>query len=241
MKNHKKSFSTKLSASEKVKSAKFRLLNEQLYTQPTAASLTAFQENPQLFAQYHEGFRLQTTSWQLNPVDLFADCLQNPQNAQISTNKILTKKTNFANLTIFDIGCGDAKLQKLNSNLTFRSFDLQVPETAPFVEVADATNLPAAAGAADVCIFSLSLMGEPAKMLSEAFRVLSDSGELWVAEVGSRSPLDQFVKGVESVGFRCFYRCDYNYFHVSCYEKGAAGEGSGRVLVRLRPCVYKRR
>jgi len=49
--------------------SRFRELNEDLYTTNSSSAFERFQNNPQLFDQYHEGFREQVKSWELNPVD----------------------------------------------------------------------------------------------------------------------------------------------------------------------------
>lgn len=62
---------TPLQASMRAKlvSARFRHLNETLYTRPSAEALALFGESPDMFAEYHEGFRQQVGVWPENPVD----------------------------------------------------------------------------------------------------------------------------------------------------------------------------
>ncbi len=54
---------------QKLISARFRHLNQTLYTSPSTQSLSLFSENPQMFNEYHEGFRKQVEVWPENPVD----------------------------------------------------------------------------------------------------------------------------------------------------------------------------
>ncbi|KAK7754035.1 25S rRNA (adenine645-N1)-methyltransferase [Diatrype stigma] len=54
---------------EKLISARFRHLNETLYTRPSAEAFRLFQESPEMFREYHEGFRRQVDVWPENPVD----------------------------------------------------------------------------------------------------------------------------------------------------------------------------
>src|SRR5438034_8263854 len=55
---------------EKLLSARFRHLNQTLYTSPSSQSLDLFTANPELFAEYHAGFSWQVKeSWPSNPVD----------------------------------------------------------------------------------------------------------------------------------------------------------------------------
>ncbi|KIH92328.1 rRNA processing protein [Sporothrix brasiliensis 5110] len=62
---------TPLQASMRAKlvSARFRHLNETLYTTPSAEALRLFGESPDMFHAYHEGFRQQVSVWPENPVD----------------------------------------------------------------------------------------------------------------------------------------------------------------------------
>ncbi|MCJ1255459.1 25S rRNA (adenine645-N1)-methyltransferase [Lignoscripta atroalba] len=56
---------------EKLQSARFRHLNQTLYTTPSDSSLALFTRNPSFYAEYHEGFRRQVSVWPENPVDGF--------------------------------------------------------------------------------------------------------------------------------------------------------------------------
>ncbi|KJZ79920.1 hypothetical protein HIM_00634 [Hirsutella minnesotensis 3608] len=56
---------------EKLVSARFRHLNETLYTRPSAEAFHLFEESPDMFDEYHEGFRRQVKVWPENPVDSF--------------------------------------------------------------------------------------------------------------------------------------------------------------------------
>ncbi|KAL8735188.1 MAG: hypothetical protein Q9166_001064 [cf. Caloplaca sp. 2 TL-2023] len=57
----------------KLISARFRHLNQTLYTNPSTHAFSLFSSNPEAFASYHAGFRAQVASWPSNPVDLFID------------------------------------------------------------------------------------------------------------------------------------------------------------------------
>lgn len=54
---------------EKLISARFRHLNETLYTRPSADALSLFSDAPEMFSEYHEGFRRQVEVWPENPVE----------------------------------------------------------------------------------------------------------------------------------------------------------------------------
>lgn len=56
---------------DKLTSARFRHLNQTLYTTPSSHSLSLFTQNPGFFNEYHEGFRRQVGVWPENPVEGF--------------------------------------------------------------------------------------------------------------------------------------------------------------------------
>ncbi|CAI5458058.1 unnamed protein product, partial [Closterium sp. Yama58-4] len=73
---------------------RFRSLNEALYTSDGDKAFQMFSEDPNAFAQYHEGYREQVASWPINPLHVIIDWIrQRP-----------------ATLTVVDFGCGEAKL-----------------------------------------------------------------------------------------------------------------------------------
>ena len=62
---------------QKLISARFRHLNQTLYTSPSSHSANLFASSPDIFASYHAGFEAQVAVWPQNPVDLFVrDILQ---------------------------------------------------------------------------------------------------------------------------------------------------------------------
>lgn len=190
---------------QKLVSARFRHLNQLLYTTPSAKSLELFQSNPEMFEEYHEGFRRQVEVWPENPVDAFVMELRqrgkkkhasqskkdkkNPNNTQDPEIPALPRTAGICRIA--DLGCGDAKLaQQLQKDakklhLDIRSYDLQNPH--PLITKADIANLPLEDASIDVAIFCLALMGTNwIDFVEEAFRVLRWKGELWVAEIKSR-------------------------------------------------------
>jgi ribosomal RNA-processing protein 8 len=197
----------------KLSSARFRHLNEQLYTRPSSASRALFEASPDLFAAYHTGFRQQVAVWPSNPVDGFiADVRRRARNASLPHRSSVVGGggSNSRRLCMLaDLGCGDAGLARTlvganNKNsggggdddgdieaavsgMTVRlhSFDLHAANH--FVTAADVSALPLPAGSVDVAVLCLALMGTnwPA-FVDEAWRVLRERGELWVAEIKSR-------------------------------------------------------
>ncbi|KAE8447802.1 hypothetical protein EG329_010196 [Mollisiaceae sp. DMI_Dod_QoI] len=206
---------TPLQASMRAKliSARFRHLNQQLYTTPSADSLSLFQSNPEMFTEYHEGFRKQVEVWPENPVDGYIrditlrGKIRGPSHKDKNKKKGKDTTTDISNdaptttatplprtegtCTIADLGCGDATLSTAlqphtkKLNLKIHSFDLQSP--SPLVTRADIANLPLPDGSVDIAIFCLALMGTNwVDFIEEAFRILRWKGELWVAEIKSR-------------------------------------------------------
>ncbi|KAI0848081.1 methyltransferase-domain-containing protein [Daldinia vernicosa] len=202
---------------EKLVSARFRHLNETLYTKPSADAFQLFQDSPEMFQEYHEGFRRQVDVWPENPVEGYIKDIKlrgrqkppqrskhshsaAPPPAPISSSSVTALPRTNSVCTIADLGCGDAKLaealqsEKKKLRLEILSYDLQSP--SPLVTRADIANLPLADGAADVVIFCLALMGTNwLDFIEEAYRILHWKGELWVAEIKSRFGLVGKSKG----------------------------------------------
>jgi len=194
---------------QKLVSARFRHLNQTLYTAPSDTALELFDQNPEMFEDYHAGFRQQVSVWPENPVDNFITTLR--ARGQVKPANFRDKKSkggrgDVANDTaakglprthgtaiVADMGCGDARLaQTLKDagdlaklNLKIHSYDLHSP--SPLVTKADISNVPLPDGSADVVIFCLALMGTNwISFIEEAYRILHWKGELWVAEIKSR-------------------------------------------------------
>lgn len=192
---------------QKLISARFRHLNETLYTTPSTQAQALLQANPTFFDEYHSGFRQQVQTWPQNPVDGFVEDLQ--ERGKIRVNKKLGKDVNNTPVgeeakaqvplprtdgtcVVADLGCGDAKLASMISgkigrkmNIKVLSYDLQSPNA--LVTKADIAKLPLANGSIDVAIFCLALMGTNwIDFVEEAWRVLHWKGELWIAEIKSR-------------------------------------------------------
>lgn len=200
---------------QKLISARFRHLNETLYTEPSVKALELFDQNPEMFEDYHSGFRQQVSVWPENPVDIFIATIRSRGSVRLTSQKNAfrgkNKKGNadapapsfdrsvpplprtHGTCIIADLGCGDARLaQTLKDsgdgtklNIRVQSFDLHSP--SPLVTRADISKLPVADGSVDVAIFCLALMGTNwISFIEEAYRILHWKGELWIAEIKSR-------------------------------------------------------
>jgi ribosomal RNA-processing protein 8 len=190
--------------------SRFRELNEDLYTTNSSSAYERFQKNPELFDQYHEGFRTQVKSWPKNPVDVVHKWI-------LSVHKKRTREEKKCKLRIADFGCGDAKLaekllqireekvvsksakrRKKNNEASgnasesvtcpfeVHSFDL-VANGNPNIQPCDMANVPIPDSSVDIGVFVLALMGTNiADFIRESHRVLTPDGKLKIAEVRSR-------------------------------------------------------
>ncbi|CAJ1934527.1 unnamed protein product [Cylindrotheca closterium] len=168
--------------------SRFRILNEELYTKDSKDSFARFSQNPELFEQYHEGFRHQVASWPVNPVDVIVRWIVNRYSSQIE-NQHRNKKSQVA---VADFGCGDAQLAKdlmkrHPDAFQIHSFDLVSHNNPELVTACDMANVPLKDKSVDVVVFCLALMGTNlADFIREAHRVLKDNGRVQIAEVRSR-------------------------------------------------------
>lgn len=196
---------------QKLTSARFRHLNQTLYTAPSATALELFDQNPDMFEDYHAGFRQQVGVWPENPLDHYVASLRTRGGVKSKhpdkkakrrpaddpdadgTISVQALPRTHGTCVVADLGCGDARLAHTikdsgditKFNLKIQSYDLHSP--SPLVTKADISELPLADGSVDVAIFCLALMGTNwISFIEEAYRVLHWKGELWVAEIKSR-------------------------------------------------------
>ncbi|KZL87344.1 methyltransferase domain-containing protein [Colletotrichum incanum] len=187
---------------QKLISARFRHLNETLYTRPSAEAYQLFEDSPEMFSEYHEGFRRQVEVWPENPVDGYIRDIKlrakarhpnargRPGAQPVPSGPMPLPRTDGV-CHVADMGCGDARLastlepEAKKLKLKVLSYDLHSP--AKHVIKADIANLPLADDSVDVAIFCLALMGTNwLDFVEEAYRILHWKGELWVAEIKSR-------------------------------------------------------
>lgn len=209
-----------------LKGARFRSINERLYTNGSREARSFMLAEPHLFDEYHDGFRQQVRKWPTNPVDRLADLLLGEMKKKGPAHTM--RAAQLPGALIVDCGAGEAGLaQKLApSGKHILSYDLlDTPDgwvrgvdaaqigALPLPGVAAPLGLlwappPAVQPAmADVCVFCLSLMGTNwVEMIAEAWRILRVDGELLVAEVASRlgstGSTDAFVALISALGFR---------------------------------------
>ncbi|KAI5238537.1 hypothetical protein E4T43_07313 [Aureobasidium subglaciale] len=201
---------------QKLISARFRHLNETLYTAPSATSLALFADNPEMFDDYHSGFRQQVTTWPENPVDIFIRSIRDRAKVKLYNQnkafrdvkrgkapKVVEEEEpagpanplprTHGTCTVADLGCGDARLAATfhedgsGSRYNLKINSYDLQSPSKFVTLADIANLPCADGSHDVAIFCLALMGTNwIDFVEEAYRILHWKGELWISEIKSR-------------------------------------------------------
>ena len=102
---------------DKLTSARFRHLNQTLYTSPSNSTLTLFSETPTLFDDYHAGFREQVATWPENPVDKFAADIKLRGRVRIESQKGAWRKEKRCKSDGKGDGKGDGKA-KANETTT---------------------------------------------------------------------------------------------------------------------------
>ncbi|OWK53010.1 Ribosomal RNA-processing protein 8 [Lonchura striata] len=213
---------------ERLLGARFRYLNQQLYTGSSRDAARLFRADPTAFHLYHRGFERQVRRWPERPVQRIVRYLRRRP----------------ASLVVADFGCGDCTLAASVKNQV-HCFDL-VP-LSPRVTVCDMAKVPLAAESVDVAVFCLALMGTNLQeILGEANRVLKLGdcrGTLMVAEVASRfEDTRAFLSAMTQLGFRTVSKdLSSSYFYVLEFAKTGPVRPGPAPGLRLRPCLYKRR
>ncbi|XP_003384920.1 PREDICTED: ribosomal RNA-processing protein 8-like [Amphimedon queenslandica] len=211
---------------KKMSGARFRWINEKLYTCTSTDAVKLFSEDPHLFTLYHQGFREQVHQWPLNPLENLIEYVRG-----------LPPQT-----IIADFGCGEAKLAQSVPH-TVHSFDFVAVNE--YVTPCDMSNVPLDDSSVDVGVFCLSLMGTNlVDYFIEARRVLRLKGTLKVYEIQSRlSSIDSFVSQVESIGFKLTGKKCLNKLFIDLEFKlrKKSVPCSSCKDITLKPCLYKRR
>ncbi|GCE98773.1 25S rRNA (adenine645-N1)-methyltransferase [Zygosaccharomyces mellis] len=202
----------------KLTGSRFRWINEQLYTISSEDALKLIQEQPQLFDEYHDGFRSQVESWPENPVDVFVEQIRQRSKKPVNAPGGLPGLKN-KQVVIADMGCGEAQLaldinnffaqfnkkSKANHRKSHvvHSFDLK--KANDLITVADIKHVPLPDNSCTIVVFCLALMGTNfLDFIKEAYRLLAPRGELWIAEIKSRfadGKGEEFVEALKLLGF----------------------------------------
>lgn len=245
-----------LKMQQKLSGARFRWINEQLYTSCSERAFDIFQKQPEVFKEYHDGFRHQVEQWPENPVsnfvDQFKDRLIKPLNAPggIPGDKAGNK------VVVADMGCGEAELALKLSEKNFsrrktqfevHSFDMNKANER--ITVADIKNVPLPDESCHVVVFCLALMGTNlADFINEGIRILKPNGLVWIAEIKSRfegNDYATFVNNLKNMGLYHRTTDDSNKMFVKFefvkLSHKLANARNKNPEIMLKPCIYKRR
>ena len=219
--------STKLRSKmvSKMEGARFRWINEQLYTTTGDEAKELFQNEPELFSIYHQGFGTQVSKWPINPLDHVIEYVTSLPH----------------HMVIADFGCGEARLAQSVSH-TVHSFDLVACNS--WITACDMAHVPLPNASVDVCVFCLSLMGTNiTDFIKEGKRVLKQDGWLKICDVASRfTSVENFAKDVELFGFKLFKTRTLSKMFVDLeFRLTYKGKTSKLPNIQLKPCCYKRR
>ena len=215
----------KAKMSKRLSGARFRWINEKLYTCSGHEAFKLFSDSPELFTVYHEGFDEQASKWPQNPLDHVIEYV----------------KTLPESYVIADFGCGDARLARSVPQVV-HSFDLVANNES--VVACDMANVPLSDSSVDVCVFCLSLMNENViDFIHEARRVLKVGGVLKICEIRSRiDSLRDFVSRIKKCSFHIKGKPDsFNKLFVSFTFVLKNKVDSSVSEITLKPCFYKKR
>ncbi|XP_030008589.1 ribosomal RNA-processing protein 8 [Sphaeramia orbicularis] len=211
---------------QRLESARFRYINEVLYSTTSGEAKRMFKQDPEAFWIYHKGYTAQVQRWPANPVDAIIHFIQQKPSS----------------LVVADFGCGDCKIAQSVKNKV-HSFDFAA--TCELVTVCDMANVPLEDASVDIAVFCLSLMGTNlADFLAEANRVLKMRGILKIAEVASRfENARNFITALSNLGFKMVSKDTENthFYSFEFVKTGPAPENIKKFGLQLKPCVYKKR
>ncbi|XP_059931782.1 ribosomal RNA-processing protein 8 [Gadus macrocephalus] len=210
----------------RLEAARFRYINEVLYTSSSGEAKRMFSQDPEAFGVYHKGFTAQVKHWPANPVDAIIAYIH--------------KKP--ASHVVADFGCGDCKIA-LSVKNKVHSFDLA--PISDLVTVCDMAHVPLKDGSVHIAVFCLSLMGTNLiDFLAEANRVLVVGGILKIAEVASRfDDVRGFLTTLSHLGFKMMIKDTENshFYSFDFIKTKDVSEDMKSSSLELRPCVYKKR
>ncbi|MCI4385644.1 hypothetical protein PGIGA_G00053010 [Pangasianodon gigas] len=211
---------------KQLQSARFRYINELLYTSTSGEAKRIFKQDLDAIRIYHRGYTEQVKRWPANPVDSI----------------IIYIRQRSSSLVIADFGCGDCKIARSVKNKV-HCFDLA--PVCDLVTACDMANVPLGDSTVDIAVFCLSLMGTNlADFLAEANRVLVMGGVLKVAEVASRfDNIRQFTGALSRLGFKLVSKdTDNSHFYSFEFLKTHNVPNDVRNIgLELKPCLYKKR
>uniref|UniRef100_A0A1B0FN76 Ribosomal RNA-processing protein 8 n=1 Tax=Glossina morsitans morsitans TaxID=37546 RepID=A0A1B0FN76_GLOMM len=211
---------------EQLKGGRFRFINEQLYTMSSRNAAKIFEEDPEAFHAYHEGYRHQIAKWPLNPLKRIIKMINR-----------LPKS-----LEIGDFGCGEGQLAQA---VPHKVYSLDLVSCRNDIIACDMAQTPLKTHSLDVAVYCLSLMGTNLnECFMEANRVLKVNGFLYIAEIQSRfDDVTQFVRQLNAYGFELIKQdVGQNIFYFFQFKKTRnIGLVAKVPQITLKPCLYKKR
>ncbi|XP_050544094.1 uncharacterized protein LOC126907094 isoform X1 [Daktulosphaira vitifoliae] len=221
---------------DKLKSARFRYLNEQFYSSTSQDALTYFKKEPDAFKAYHNGYMQQVKLWPVKPLDIIIKKLA----------PMLKKSSEENPIIVVDFGCGNAKLAQTFSKNKIHSFDLVAVNN--YVTAGDMAHTNLTNASVDVAVFCLSLMGTNLQsFIKEANRVLKIGGIMKIAEVESRfDNINTFVLQLTKYGFESIKIDNSNEMFIFMDFKKIQDISKTALkkklpILELKPCIYKKR
>ncbi|XP_045492549.1 ribosomal RNA-processing protein 8 [Colias croceus] len=211
---------------QRLKAAQFRYLNEKLYTSSGSDAKKLFEEDPNAFQTYHEGYQQQVKKWPVKPLDVILKRILKMPKSHL----------------IVDMGCGEGILSRRVPQKV-RSFDLVAFN--PNVEVCDIAHTPLLTSSMNVAVYCLALMGtELTQFIVEANRVLKKGGHLLIAEVESRfDDVDKFINDVQRMGFslKDLDKSNNVFYFMEFTKVNEPPKKNKLPFLSLKPCFYKKR
>jgi len=199
-----------------------------------------FEQDPQAFHAYHEGYSASMARWPDQPLDEIISYIR--------------KRS--SNLVIVDMGCGEAHLARtlLPTHRHVHSFDFLALNE--HVHACDFAHTPLSNNSIDIVVFCLSLMGTNlTEFIIEAHRILRLRGTMKIVEIASRfeNKPQKFLRKIESIGFQCLQTNSINknndnkqnvslskYFYTFDFVK-TSEQIKSRPIITLLPCLHKKR
>ena len=152
------------------------LLHQRYKTMKSENLKNEFQENPDLWHQYHAISEENEKSFPEESI---------PRNCIIQDlDKIKTKR----NKLVVDMGCGKAQIADYFANdLRFRFINYDHVSSKENVEVQDISKVPLGENDVEICILCLAMWGSNCEdYITEAYRILESGGNLYIIEATKR-------------------------------------------------------
>ena len=156
--------------------SEMEILHQKYKTMKSENLKNEFQENPELWHQYHAISEENEKSFPEESI---------PRNSIIQElDKIKTNR----NKIVVDMGCGKAQISDHFANdKRFRFINYDHISSKENIEVQDISNIPLEENDVEICILCLAMWGSNCKeYIKEAYRILESGGNLYIIEATKR-------------------------------------------------------